>query len=237
MGEFKRSPSKVWWASDSVEWREVSSSSPGSQDSGFSDSEHPTLPKKTVSVENFLKKSSEKPQNLSKNCTEKTTPDKSFKEETTISDNSRNVNRSLFKSDQYANDASSSERIHYAVNRITPNSSCVTINEESFLPNKSAPEISERGNEDRFFPNKSAPPGILQKSEEDEEVNNSLSSDCESELECLFNPLESPKHTSTPKAMSRLLQRKNKGHIPLNLFRKYTQQRYGIFFLGDFLVI
>ncbi|XP_066142000.1 protein inscuteable homolog isoform X1 [Euwallacea fornicatus] len=35
---FKRSPSKVWWGSETLEFREVSSS-PGSQDSGFSDTE------------------------------------------------------------------------------------------------------------------------------------------------------------------------------------------------------
>ncbi|XP_030747717.1 protein inscuteable homolog isoform X2 [Sitophilus oryzae] len=35
---FKRSPSKVWWGSESLEFREVSAS-PGSQDSGFSDTE------------------------------------------------------------------------------------------------------------------------------------------------------------------------------------------------------
>ncbi|KAF7273345.1 spindle orientation adaptor protein inscuteable isoform X2 [Rhynchophorus ferrugineus] len=35
---FKRSPSKVWWGNDSLEYRDVSAS-PGSQDSGFSDTE------------------------------------------------------------------------------------------------------------------------------------------------------------------------------------------------------
>ncbi|XP_050303501.1 protein inscuteable homolog isoform X2 [Anthonomus grandis grandis] len=48
---FKRSPSKVWWGSESLEFREVTSS-PGSQDSGFSDAEgspqHTDKERKTV---------------------------------------------------------------------------------------------------------------------------------------------------------------------------------------------
>lgn len=93
MSEFKRSPSKVWWGNDSLEWREVSSS-PGSQDSGFSDTEtSPQLqqqpkqdrqeaPKKSISPttqkipKDIFKESSTEQQNLSINIKEKITPEK-----------------------------------------------------------------------------------------------------------------------------------------------------------------
>lgn len=92
MSEFKRSPSKVWWGNDSVEWREVSSS-PGSQDSGFSDSETsphlqantnnhtPDTPKKTPAQripKDIFKKltSDQSTQNLCVNYKEKSTPEK-----------------------------------------------------------------------------------------------------------------------------------------------------------------
>lgn len=42
MGEFQRSPSKVWWLdedSNNNNWDRIASASPGSQDSGFSDTE------------------------------------------------------------------------------------------------------------------------------------------------------------------------------------------------------
>lgn len=56
---FKRSPSKVWWGSESLEFREVSSS-PGSQDSGFSDTESsPNHPERNrferFSTETFIR--------------------------------------------------------------------------------------------------------------------------------------------------------------------------------------
>uniref|UniRef100_A0AAR5PQT4 Protein inscuteable homologue C-terminal domain-containing protein n=3 Tax=Dendroctonus ponderosae TaxID=77166 RepID=A0AAR5PQT4_DENPD len=59
---FKRSPSKVWWGSESVEFREVSSS-PGSQDSGFSDTESsPNHPERNRKVNGSTTK---------EDCTEK----------------------------------------------------------------------------------------------------------------------------------------------------------------------
>ncbi|KAG5869392.1 Protein inscuteable-like protein [Gonioctena quinquepunctata] len=77
--------------------------------------------------------------------------------------------------------------------------------------------------------NESAP-AVLEKFREYEGVtsfNNSLSSDCESELECLFDAgqLESPQHTSTPKtdAEGRMCQRREK--LPLRLFLRYQQDR------------
>ncbi|CAG9815714.1 unnamed protein product [Phaedon cochleariae] len=105
MTEFKRSPSKVWWANESAEWREVSAS-PGSQDSGFSDTEtsphnakqeHQETPKKPSPAQRipkdifketstaqripkdiFKELSSENTrQNLTANFREKSTPEKS----------------------------------------------------------------------------------------------------------------------------------------------------------------
>lgn len=92
MSEFKRSPSKVWWGNDNHEWREVSSS-PGSQDSGFSDTEtspHQMANKKCLTPETarksptqripkdiFKKNSSgQSQQNLCVNYKEKSTPEK-----------------------------------------------------------------------------------------------------------------------------------------------------------------
>lgn len=91
MSEFKRSPSKVWWGNDHQEWREVSSS-PGSQDSGFSDTETsphlqtnnnrtPVTPKKSpvarIPKDIFKNLTSDQSkQNLCANYIEKSTPEK-----------------------------------------------------------------------------------------------------------------------------------------------------------------
>lgn len=281
MSEFKRSPSKVWWGNDNLEWREVSSS-PGSQDSGFSDSENsphsntvnkktPNTPKKSP-VQRIPKDifkeltSSQAKQNLAANYKEKSTPEKTklngdrliksdvkttpkrFTENLPCNTepvrkhrytkNSPKVSRSLFNSKhkecknllethQYA------KEVHATLNTY-PNSSVdatfadsysynsdnsKTTDEESEIHStKSLPVISEQENSFRF--NKTAP-AVLENLRDYEEVtrfNTSLSSDCESELECLFeNGLDSPKHTSTPKVglVGRMSRRREK--LPLHL--------------------
>ncbi|KRT81992.1 hypothetical protein AMK59_6107 [Oryctes borbonicus] len=82
MSGFTRSPSKVFWGSDEVSWsHRATSSSPGSQDSGFSDAEtSPSAKPKTESSQklDILKntRASENAQNLSMNVKEKLTPKK-----------------------------------------------------------------------------------------------------------------------------------------------------------------
>ncbi|KAK5649552.1 hypothetical protein RI129_000581 [Pyrocoelia pectoralis] len=88
MGEFQRSPSKVWWQDEYDSWPRMSS--PGSQDSGFSDAEN--LPpsadnqKQSPNLQKFpkeiLKNISEedlKSQNLFSNIKQKFSPKKSLK--------------------------------------------------------------------------------------------------------------------------------------------------------------
>ncbi|KAI4459900.1 inscuteable [Holotrichia oblita] len=81
MSGFTRSPSKVFWGSDENSWNHrATSSSPGSQDSGFSDAEASPSAKprtKTPQKLDILKnKSSENIQNLSRNIVDKVTPKK-----------------------------------------------------------------------------------------------------------------------------------------------------------------
>ncbi|CAG9766692.1 unnamed protein product [Ceutorhynchus assimilis] len=77
---FKRSPSKVWWGSESLEFREVSSS-PGSQDSGFSDSETSGKERKTQQKEETIPE---------ENNNEAATPTK-------ILNNSKQIAKNIFK--------------------------------------------------------------------------------------------------------------------------------------------
>ncbi|XP_031358874.1 protein inscuteable homolog isoform X1 [Photinus pyralis] len=90
MGEFQRSPSKVWWQDDYDSWPRMSS--PGSQDSGFSDAEnlppHADYQKQSpnANLQNFpkeiLKNISEedlKSQNLFSNIKQKFSPKKNLK--------------------------------------------------------------------------------------------------------------------------------------------------------------
>ncbi|XP_065169411.1 protein inscuteable homolog isoform X2 [Atheta coriaria] len=87
MGEFHRSPSKVWWAEEALSFRAFSES-PGSQDSGFSDTEtspnirqqleKPKTPEKKIP--HALAKSDNTTQktNLTSEIIEKSTPSKSI---------------------------------------------------------------------------------------------------------------------------------------------------------------
>ncbi|KAJ3664634.1 hypothetical protein Zmor_000187 [Zophobas morio] len=197
MSDFKRSPSKVWWASDFLDRREEVSGSPGSQDSGFSDTETPPL--------QIQKTTTNKPENLSINYQEKSTPEKSrldFPRKSLFAKHSPKVSRNLFNAKrcvkdalnhQYAKDVEdktrSSERVE----------SGRSLEEEVLRASRSLP-TREEAKRAEFF-NRSAP-AVLEEVREDEAecADFSLSSDCESELECLFNGgLDSPKHTSTPK--------------------------------------
>ncbi|XP_017783629.1 PREDICTED: protein inscuteable homolog [Nicrophorus vespilloides] len=81
MGEFQRSPSKVWWSGgeelvNRSNWR-ANSASPGSQDSGFSDTETSPHDQGAKNIpEELLKKDSIKKTNLTSNIVEKSTPHK-----------------------------------------------------------------------------------------------------------------------------------------------------------------
>ncbi|KAJ8960487.1 hypothetical protein NQ318_013771 [Aromia moschata] len=287
MSGFKRSPSKVWWGSDDTpEYRE-NSSSPGSQDSGFSDTEtSPHLrannanasatPKKTPPAQRipkdiFKELSSEGvKQNLSTSYSEKTTPEKTkiggerlAKSEAKASPkreavsvpctepprrhrfakNSPKVSRSLFGAKKEfrsveANQYSDGERRETSRTSFLNTSEEATVDdsyswrsEESYEAAivRSLPAFSAEKPADDGPLNRSAP-GALGNRKEDEGVisaNTSLSSDCESELECLFNgPLDSPRHTSTPKAGPggvRMCHRRER--VPLNLYLKYHNER------------
>ncbi|XP_044259470.1 protein inscuteable homolog isoform X2 [Tribolium madens] len=207
MSDFKRSPSKVWWASESLEWREISGS-PGSQDSGFSDTEtSPPIPK-NVAEQISKDLDSNKAGNLSSNYQEKTTPDKSIKQSPLYTKNSPRVSRNLFntKDKRCVKDVVN--------NQYSKEVACLS-------PRKVRSFSEELHGRSYGVLNRSAP-AVLEKITDEEETfngNNSLSSDCESELECLFNgALESPKHTSTPK------MRQTRNKVPLNLYLKYQQQ-------------
>lgn len=82
MSGFTRSPSKVFWGSEEISWHHrATSSSPGSQDSGFSDTEtSPASKPKTKTAEKLdIRKNShanENTQNLSQNAKDKLTPKK-----------------------------------------------------------------------------------------------------------------------------------------------------------------
>lgn len=265
MGEFKRSPSKVWWANESVEWREISSS-PGSQDSGFSDTEtspnqqllntnknnNETPPTQRIPKDIFKElKSIERSENLAKNFKEKTTPNKHLltrsetkpmkkieeisviktepiKKQTKFIKYSPKVNRNLFntekhnvdvtKNHQYAKeDAISNEED----NNNNNNDTCVQqTNGLACIYNKTHENYLDIEK--------------LHQYRDDDGVtsfNNSLSSDCESELECLFN---APQHTSTPKTVKMRLKHK---------FRQNSHERlvhnpiflYCFVFRGEFL--
>lgn len=109
MAEFQRSPSKVWWLdeSNSNNWDRIASASPGSQDSGFSDTESsPTARQKRhfrekqqqqqlqeeknnntrknektpeeIKKDILKNETSDNAQNLSSNVKEKITPKKNF---------------------------------------------------------------------------------------------------------------------------------------------------------------
>lgn len=94
MSGFTRSPSKVFWGSDNISWsHRTTSSSPGSQDSGFSDTEtSPSVKAKTEAPQklDILKDTcvNENTQNLSRNVKDKLTP----KKQILLRDNARKEN-------------------------------------------------------------------------------------------------------------------------------------------------
>ncbi|KAJ8921521.1 hypothetical protein NQ315_003139 [Exocentrus adspersus] len=275
MSGFKRSSSKVWWASDSLEWREISSS-PGSQDSGFSDTEtsphiqakntNNTIdtpknrsPAQRIPKEIFKKLSSE--QNLSVNYKEKATPEKEritperlVKTETKdlvkseacsntdpvrkhrYTKHSPKVSRNLFNTSTKEKECRNAIETHQYSKEQTSASVLNTSNEDD---SKSSDQDSFEYARTRSLPSRSTPknpvvrlnrsaPAVLEEVREDEDVtnsSNSLASDCDSELECLFNGGESPRHTSTPKMAPGLRMRHRRDKLPLNLFLKYQQER------------
>lgn len=77
MSGFKRSPSKVWWTEDNPSWRlRSASASPGSQDSGFSDTEaSPPCAPQQQATSLSTPKASTTPQRIPKDIFKETTPD------------------------------------------------------------------------------------------------------------------------------------------------------------------
>lgn len=267
MSEFKRSPSKVWWGSDADQDRRNASSSPGSQDSGFSDSEihnnsnNDTTPKGTLAQripkEIFKELSNKNGLNLSSNFKEKATPTKATpilskpkQKEPSLSEptkknrfikHSPKVSRSLFTRKTYSNELvtnqySDNESTKHSLDADSSNddSNCSSLYDTSILEESSVFEVkslpnfsSEQEHRLEGFLNKSAPP-LLDYYSEDEGVtafNESFSdSECERELEDLFNDLDSPKHTSTPKAIAGM-ERVKKGNLHMNLLLKFQRER------------
>lgn len=223
-GDFKRSPSKVWWNEDNTTWRLHASASPGSQDSGFSDTE--TFPAQKNILRDISKHAHDdlsKDKNSSSEYKEKSLPNKniSFRinaeklskalELQQLNDacniktqaNSegsprkplyqKRSRKSLFqpKTVQYAKDDNSTK--HQQI------SSGVTFD-------GSNASLQENISSDHVFTqqrlNRSAPAVLEVLKENDERVEEaSDQSDCDSEIENLFRgSVESPRHTSTPKA-------------------------------------
>lgn len=289
MSGFKRSPSKVWWGNESLEWREISAS-PGSQDSGFSDTEtsphlhannnNADTPKKPSPAQRIPKDifkeltSENEKQNLSTNYKEKTTPEKEkipperlVKSETKPAPQkaaeaapsnmqparkhrytkySPKVSRNLFSSKQKecGNVTDAHQYSRQQRGGTTHSSSLSTgggdapVDDSRSWRSSDTPDSYESRPATRSLPPVSAAkfaatanvsaPAVLEDSREEENgaaFNSSLSSDCESELECLFNGADSPKHTSTPKTGPgvKMCQRRDK--LPLNLFLKCQQER------------
>ncbi|KAL3276534.1 hypothetical protein HHI36_011909 [Cryptolaemus montrouzieri] len=277
MGEFKRSPSKVWWGNDSEHnWR-TSSSSPGSQDSGFSDSEmnhnienrledtaKGTLAQR-IPKDIFKELSNANHElNLSSNYKEKTTPnkksplmsDKISERHVCLSEPTKKnryikysprVNRSLFTrktysnelvTNQYAENDSECTNTKHSYASVSTNEDSISssaydnssLSEESYIEGtKSLPNTQLKNQHDiSGFLNKTAPP-ILQDFVSDDEgvtaFNESFSdSECERELEDLFNDLDSPKHTSTPKTDGGM-ERLKRGNLHMNLLLKFQKDR------------
>ncbi|CAH1100811.1 unnamed protein product [Psylliodes chrysocephalus] len=137
------------------------------------------------------------------------------------SENVQDANTFLNTSEEVTVDDSYSYRTHETLDSFeyTTQSQPALKHPEDFSLDeisKSAPAILEPARE---FRDKSEYEAVTS-------FNNSLSSDCESELECLFNGrLESPKHTSTPKPDAVEAMRQKNEKLPLRLFLQYQQER------------
>lgn len=116
MSGFKRSPSKVWWNEEVSNWRLYASSSPGSQDSGFSDTE--ASPPGAVTEANVASSTTPK-----KQCTPQRIPKDIFKRSASTED--QNLNSSF--REKSLQDKSISLKLHspqvnrtFDVNRLAP---------------------------------------------------------------------------------------------------------------------
>ncbi|XP_060527064.1 protein inscuteable homolog [Cylas formicarius] len=269
---FKRSPSKVWWGSESLEYREVSSS-PGSQDSGFSDTETSPHNRETAGNEKpsnaphqipkgiFKESSGSEKLNLSSNYREKLSPVKENIDQRLVRSERKNsphvskkfstapntepakrqryvkhspkVSRNLFvDASATINVQECSDDLAHQYSRpVTKESNGsggreTTKYENSRLPKHDASSTNDSEYSDttsEISSTKSLPvigkkskvvttsaelnltaPAVLETAENDDSEAvtsfNSFSSDCESELERLFDNLGEPEHTSTPKA-------------------------------------
>lgn len=230
MGDFKRSPSKVWWIEDNTTWRLQSSASPGSQDSGFSDSEIPPAQK------NILRELSKdhqtdpsKTKNSNEQYKEKPITDKNLpfpKQQTTPKTAlyQKRSRKNLFKTDL-------TTKATVPNNQYAKGDKCTRsqqqISSEVTFSASLQESISTASTQQRL--NRSAPAvlGVLKENEERVEEENGERSDCDSEIESFFKgAVESPKHTSTPKA-GRGEMRQCKRKAVLNLHQaKFQRERY-----------
>lgn len=230
MGDFKRSPSKVWWNEETSSWRLQASASPGSQDSGFSDTETFPTHQKNILRELSKDTNNDTSKNKSSEYQEKCLPEKNL----SFCINAEKLNKALelqrkplyqkrsrknlFKSDdaaaqdnhQYANNDNNTKRHQISIG--------VTFDDSNVLLQESTQQRL----------NRSAPAALeVLKENEDERVDEA--SDCDSEIENLFRgAADSPRHTSTPKA-GRQDMRQCKRKAALNLHQqqmKWQRERY-----------
>lgn len=251
MGEFQRSSSKVWWLDEGSIWERRASSSPGSQDSGFSDTEtSPTgaaangrkltkADKTPAEIKQDLSKSggtADKSPNLLSSLKEKSTPKKCLMRPQDR--RSARPHRNLFTNiqmqdadirDQYAEsvdgDVVETQRSSKAKSEL---SYSWMLNENSEIPEaaKSLPVANGHYRED--VANLSAPAHLMTDTDElITSFNQSLNSDCDSELELLFaDNIQSPQHTSTPKTPHRKAKTDLHRIRAMNLMIKYQNERY-----------
>lgn len=230
MGEFKRSPSKVWWVEDNTTWRLHSSASPGSQDSGFSDSE--ILPAQKTILRELSKSDSSKTKNSNEQYREKTITDKNLPFQTNKSTPKtalyqKRTRKNLFKTD----DPSSTTKANTVQNNQYAKGDKCTKSQQQI-----SSEVTFNGSLQESIStaaklNRSAPAvlGVLKEKNEErveEENADEAGSDCDSEIESFFRgAVESPKHTSTPKA-GRGEMRQCKRKAALNLHQaKFQRER------------
>lgn len=254
MGDFKRSPSKVWWIEDNTIWSLQSSASPGSQDSGFSDTEIPSTQKNILrELSKDTKNDPAKTINSNELYKEKSITDKNLSFHTTIEKLSKTLQsqqikeihspkpilyqkrtrKNLFKTDAtikvgLQNNQYAKDdngmKSHQISSKVTFNSSNVSLQES----------ITTASTQQRL--NRSAPAvlGVLQENEERVEEGKDEHSDCDSEIENFFREAEkSPKYTSTPKA-GRVEMRQCKRKAALNLHQaRFQRERYVMIYMNN----
>lgn len=239
MSEFKRSPSKVWWVEDTTSWRLESSASPGSQDSGFSDSE--ILPAQKTILRELSKSDSSKTKNTNEQYKEKPITDKNLPFQTNKSTPKtalyeKRTRKNLFSSKTVDPSSTTTTTIKANTNNQYAKGDKCTKSQQQISSkvtfNGTLQESISTTTHNQLLLNRSAPAvlGVLKENEErTEEENVDGGSDCDSEIESFFRgAVESPKHTSTPKSAGRgEMMRQCKRKAALNLHQaKFQRERY-----------